>query len=166
MSILTVLKRWVWCTVDSRYLEIQGTLWNTSRYPYLDISDLQNWWNNKSNNRIPEMNVIWVLKLEIYWKYCGKEEKLLLRSNFFSLSQYSRLSLSRIPRDSLKHFEISVPRNIRVAEVRKPINRTTLLNKWICNLTPEVRDILKILEKKGEIRSNFSSFPQYFVTYS
>ena len=27
---------------------------------------------------------------------------------------YSRLSLSRIPRDSLKHFEISVPRHIRV----------------------------------------------------
>ena len=26
--------------------------------------------------------VIWLLKLEIYWKYCGKEEKLLLRSNF------------------------------------------------------------------------------------
>ena len=29
-------------TVDSRYLEVQGTLWNTSRYPYLDISDFQN----------------------------------------------------------------------------------------------------------------------------
>ena len=30
-------------TVDSRYLELQGTLWNTSRYPYFDLSDLQNW---------------------------------------------------------------------------------------------------------------------------
>ena len=30
-------------TVDSRYLEVQGTLWNTSRYPYFDISDLRNW---------------------------------------------------------------------------------------------------------------------------
>ena len=29
-------------SVDSRYLEIQGTLWNTSRYPYFDISVLQN----------------------------------------------------------------------------------------------------------------------------
>ena len=28
-------------TVDSRYLEFQGTLKNTSGYPYLDISDLQ-----------------------------------------------------------------------------------------------------------------------------
>ena len=34
------------CTVDSRYLEFQGTLWNTSRYPYFDISDLQNWGKN------------------------------------------------------------------------------------------------------------------------
>ena len=30
-------------TVDSRYLELQGTLWHTSRYPYFDISDLRNW---------------------------------------------------------------------------------------------------------------------------
>ena len=28
-------------TVDSRYLEFQGTLRNTSRYPYLEISELQ-----------------------------------------------------------------------------------------------------------------------------
>ena len=27
-------------TVDSRYLEIEGTLINSSRYPYFDISDL------------------------------------------------------------------------------------------------------------------------------
>ena len=32
---------------------------------------------------------------------------------------YSRLSLSRIPRDSLKYFEISVARHIRFAELRK-----------------------------------------------
>ena len=34
----------------------------------------------------------------------------------------SVLSLSRIPRDLLKHFEISVPRHIRVERVRKIIN--------------------------------------------
>ena len=33
-------------TVDSCYLEFQGTLWNTSKYPYLDISDLQKWGKN------------------------------------------------------------------------------------------------------------------------
>ena len=32
---------------------------------------------------------------------------------------YSQLSLSRIPRDSLKYFEISVPRHIRFAKLRK-----------------------------------------------
>ena len=68
-----------------------------------------------------------------------------------ALTIYSRLSLSRIPRDSPKHFEISVPRNIRVAIVGKTKNRTTTFNKSICNLTPEVRDILKILWKRGEI---------------
>ena len=44
------------------------------------------------------------------------------------IQTYSRLSLSRIPRDSLKHFEISIPRTIRVAEMRKTINRTTKFN--------------------------------------
>ena len=51
----------------------------------------------------------------------------------------------------LKHFGISVPRNIRVAEVRKRINRTITFNKGICNLTPEYRDILK----KGAISPLF-----------
>ena len=39
-------------TVDSRYLEFQRTLWNTSIYLYLNISDLQNWWKNNSHNHI------------------------------------------------------------------------------------------------------------------
>ena len=34
-------------------------------------------------------------------------------------TEYSRLSLSRIPRDSLKYFEVSVVRHIRFAELRK-----------------------------------------------
>ena len=45
-------------TVDSRYLEVQGTLRNTSRYLYLNISDLQNWKKKKkSNNHISKMNM-------------------------------------------------------------------------------------------------------------
>ena len=46
----------------------------------------------------------------------------LLFSLYFALLLYSQLSLSRIPRDSLKHFEISVPRHIRVERVSKIIN--------------------------------------------
>ena len=34
-------------------------------------------------------------------------------------NNYSRLSLSRIPRESLKYFDISVLRHIRFAELRK-----------------------------------------------
>ena len=56
--------------------KVQGTLWYISRYPYLDISDLQNWGKNKSNNTS---------------------------------------------------------------------------HKWICNLTPEDRGILKIWRKRGGI---------------
>ena len=68
-----------------------------------------------------------------------------------ALSWYSRLSLSRIPRDPLKYFEISVPRHTRFAELRKKIVRTTTFNKYICNWTLEVEDVLKILWKRGEI---------------
>ena len=39
-------------TVDSRYLEFQGTFWNISRYLYFDISDLQNWGKLISINHI------------------------------------------------------------------------------------------------------------------
>ena len=35
------------------------------------------------------------------------------------VSQHSRLSLSRSPRDSLKYSQISVAQNIRLAELRK-----------------------------------------------
>ena len=68
-------------TVDSRYLEIQGTLLHTSRYPYFDISDLWNW--GKQLIKQPHLTE-WICnltpKLEIYWKYCGNEEKLLQRA--------------------------------------------------------------------------------------
>ena len=44
-------------TVDSRYLELEETLWNTSRYPYFDISDLQNWGKYQSINQISQMSM-------------------------------------------------------------------------------------------------------------
>ena len=65
--------------------------------------------------------------------------------------KYSRLSLSRNRRDSMKYFEISLPRHIRFADLRKKIIRTTTFNKYICSWTLGVRDILKILWKRGEI---------------
>ena len=47
------------------------------------------------------------------------EQQCRLATRVFLVSLYSRLSLSRIPRDSIKYCEISVPRHIRVAELRK-----------------------------------------------
>ena len=44
-------------TVASRYLEIEGTLRSTSRYPYFDISDLQNSGKYQSNNQISQKNM-------------------------------------------------------------------------------------------------------------
>ena len=57
-------------------------------------------------------------------------------------------SLSRIPRDFLKYFEISVVRHIRSAELRKKLIRLTTFNKYMCNWTLEIRDKLKIMWKR------------------
>ena len=59
---------------------------------------------------------------------------------------YSRLSLSRIPKDSLKYFEIAVPRHIRFAELEK--KQPHLTNLYVTGL--EAGDIAKILWKRGE----------------
>ena len=46
--------------------------------------------------------------------------------------KYSRLSLSRSRRDPLKHFEISVLRHIRCAELRKiPIEQPNFTNEHV-----------------------------------
>ena len=61
----------------------------------------------------------------------------------------------------MKYFEISVPRHIRLAELRKKIIQVMTFNKYtyicICKWTLDVKDILKILWKRGEIAPNFSS---------
>ena len=52
-QIRKLYEAWNECdTFDTRYLEIQETLWNTSSFPYLDIADLQNWGKNKSISHI------------------------------------------------------------------------------------------------------------------
>ena len=56
-QFISIFRCWNQNTVDSRYLEVEGTLWNTSRYPYFDISDLQNWGKYQSNNQISQMNM-------------------------------------------------------------------------------------------------------------
>ena len=76
--------------------------------------------------------------------------KLTLMRKKQQKTRYSQLSLSRGPRDSLKYFKISVLGHIRFAELRKKYIEQPNF-KWINYLTPEVRDTLKILWKRGEI---------------
>ena len=65
----------------------------------------------------------WVLQLVLLG------QNLILNSDTTHIQSTLVISNSK---DSLKHLEISVPRNIRVAEVRKTINRTTnLTNEYV-----------------------------------
>ena len=114
----------------------------------------------------------------IHW-FCKRATKALVRrqfacnhtnvkTNFLGKirKKYSRLSLSRIPRDSVKYFEISIPRHIRFAELRKQsIDQPYLTNVyviWLLKLDVYWKYCGK--EEKLLLRSNFSYFPQYFVT--
>ena len=67
---------------------------------------------------------------------------------------YSRLSLSQIPRDSEILRDIRTC-TYRICRTEEKINRLTTFNKYMCNWTLEVRDILKILWKRGEIAQYF-----------
>ena len=72
-------------TADSRYLEVQGTLWNTSKYPYIDKYQICRFEEKQIEQpHFTNEYVVWLLKLEIYWKYCGTEdEQFLLCSTIF-----------------------------------------------------------------------------------
>ena len=76
-------------TVDSRFLEAQGTLWNTSNFPYFDIPDLRELRITINRTTIFNMNeyVIWRLrdKLKILWKRgeIAPKEQFLLFSTIF-----------------------------------------------------------------------------------
>ena len=76
---------------------------------------------------------------------------ILNRKPNYLRMNYSRLSLSRTQRDSLKYIEISVPRHIRFRELRRQ-NLTTKCPKFISNLTAlHKMYVLKLLWKRGEI---------------
>ena len=68
------------------------------------------------------------------------------------------ISKPKGPSETLRDIRTSTYQLCRIEE---NTNRTTKFHKWTCNLTPLVRNMLKILWK----RDNFSSYPQYFVTW-
>ena len=57
----------------------------------------------------PNMHYMGWVKLESDFEH----EQNVQIQNILCIHKVIRLSLSRIPKDSLKHFEISVPRHIR-----------------------------------------------------
>ena len=68
---------------------------------------------------------------------------------------YSRLSIS-FKSKGLSEILLDICTLInQICRIEVKINRTSTVNKQICNLTPEVRDIRtwKILRKRGEIFS-------------
>ena len=93
-------------------------------------------------------------------------KKGLIR-NFTVLSSANQIQSTLVISNSKGLSEIL--RDIRtstyqICRIEEKIIRTATFNKYICNWTPGVRGILKILWKveKLLLRSNFSSFPQYF----
>ena len=76
-------------------------------------------------------------------------------SNFIEIQSTLVISNSKGLSEILRDIRTSTYQICRNGE---KLIRLTTFNKYMCNWTLEVRDILKILWKKG----NFSSFPQYF----
>ena len=125
-------------------------------------------WFISSSSKSSLLNVMKILwDLKILWEMGSRSAKILWdfvsQCEVWHVWKHQATVNSRSPRDSIKYFEISIPRHIRVVELRKTINQTTTFKKWICNLTPEVKDILKILWKSREI-APFSSCPRYSLS--
>ena len=68
---------------------------------------------------------------------------------------YSRLQLSRSPRDPLKYLRDIRTSTYQICRIEEKINPTTIFHKLVYNLTPEVRFILKILWKREAISPLF-----------
>ena len=91
--------------------------------------------------------------MAIKWKLseCIMKLRVRLIALILPFCIYSRLSLSRSRRDPLKHFEISVPRHIRCAELRIiPIKKTNFTFEHVIWLL-KFEIYVEILWKRGEI---------------
>ena len=80
-------------TVDSRYLEVEGTLWNTSRYPYFDISVCRTEENTNRTTKFLKWTCNFTpLVRNICWKYCGTWEKYFITWFYFYVKTGIRFS--------------------------------------------------------------------------
>ena len=92
--------------------------------------------------------------------------KTLFRSNtHFTVQSTLVISKSKGPAETLRDIRTSTYQMCRIEENTK---RTTKFHKWTCNLTPLIRNICWKYCGKGEkllLRSNFSPYPQYLITW-
>ena len=71
--------------------EVQRIPWNTSRYPYLDIQELQKLGKNKSNGHISQMIIYLMCNFSSFPQYFFQIFMFKQRSDFnFEMSGYSR----------------------------------------------------------------------------
>ena len=103
----------------------------------------------------------------IWWKHM---QNYYTRPNWVKYCIHIQLTLFiwrlRGPSETLQDNCTSTYQIFRIGE---NTNRTTKFHQWICNLTPLVRNIYWNYCGKGEkllLRSNFSSYSQYFNTWS
>ena len=94
-----------------------------------------------------------------HWSDCADVVGWLQSSFGAHVRRYSRLSLSRSKGLS------EILRDISTYLICR-IDRTIVFHKWICNLNPEVRDILKKMWKRGEISPIFHNILLPFVRFS
>ena len=120
-----------------------------------------------------------VFKTVGFWRL--NDEVLISLTDFLSLGSVSRIiysslicvvqstlviSKSKGPSKTVRDIHTSTYQICSIEE--KKTIWTTKFYKWLCNLTPLIRNIYWKYCGKGEKllpRSNFSSFPQYFITW-
>ena len=97
--------------------------------------------------------------------YVLKLEFLLWKRYIINIQSTLVFSKSKGPSETLRDIRTSTN---QISRIEQNTNRTIKFHKWTCTLTPLVRNIYWKYCGKGEkllLRSNFSSYPQHFVTW-
>ena len=90
-----------------------------------------------------------------FWRLHFEHLKLLKIKEIY----LKRLLLSQNPRDSMKHFEISVLLHIRVLQNwGKQLIKQPSLTEWICNLTPKLEIYWKYCGKEEQFLLFYTIF--------
>ena len=105
----------------------------------------------------------------LHFAFCCKTVfkflKANLKADIIHVQSTHVISKSKGPAETLRDIRTSTYQTCRIEENTK---RTTKFHTWTCNLTPLIRNVWWKYCGKGEnllLRSNFSPYPQYFITW-